>query len=62
MSEMKMLSVPDLMQMGFSRMRAYQLFHMDGFPKVQIGKRLYVRNDRLAEWLEEHEGVEGITV
>lgn len=56
MEKMKMLSAPDLVQMGFSRVRAYQLFHTEGFPVVKIGRRLYVRSDRLAEWLENHEG------
>ena len=57
-----MLSAPDLMQMGFSRVRAYQLFHTEGFPVVRMGRRLYVRADRLAEWLEEHEGPETAAV
>ena len=55
MEDVKMLSAPDLVQMGFSRALAYQLFNSDGFPTVKIGRRLFVRSDRLMEWLKEHE-------
>lgn len=55
MEDIKMLSAPDLVQMGFSRAVAYRLFNTEGFPTVKIGKRVFVRSDRLMEWLEEHE-------
>lgn len=51
----EMLSAVDLMGMGFSRAIAYSLFHRPDFPTVRIGKRLFVRRDRLMEWLESHE-------
>lgn len=53
----EMLSAGDLVNMGFSRAIAYQLFHREDFPTVRIGKRLFVRRDRLIQWLDEHEGL-----
>ena len=50
-----MLSAGDLVNMGFSRAIAYQLFHREDFPTVRIGKRLFVRRDRLMQWLEDQE-------
>lgn len=52
----KMLSAVDLVEMGFSRAVAYQLLNRADFPAVRIGRRLFVRYDRLMAWLEEHEG------
>lgn len=51
----EMLCAVDLMAMGFSRAIAYQLFHREDFPTVRIGKRLFVRRDRLLKWLEDQE-------
>ena len=55
MDSVKMMSAQDLISFGFSRAAAYQLFNRDDFPTVKIGRRLFVRSDRLMEWLEEHE-------
>ena len=55
MEDVKMMSAPDLMHMGFSRAAAYQLFNREDFPTVRIGRRLFVRSDRLMKWLEDHE-------
>lgn len=57
MPDAKMLGASDLVELGFSRNIAYQLLNRADFPTVKIGKRLYVRSDRLAEWLKNHEGV-----
>ncbi len=51
----KMLCAVDLMSMGFSRAIAYQLLNRSDFPTVQIGRRKFVRYDRLMEWLNSHE-------
>ena len=58
----KMLGASDLVDLGFSRNIAYQLLNRADFPTIRIGRRLYVRSDRLAEWLEQHEGAEAIAV
>lgn len=55
-TETKMLCASDLVDMGFSRAIAYQLLNRADFPTVRIGRRLFVRYDRLIEWLEAHEG------
>lgn len=55
MEQVKMMGAQDLVQFGFSRAAAYQLFNRDDFPTVRIGRRLFVRSDRLLQWLEEHE-------
>lgn len=52
----KMLCAADLVDLGFSRAIAYQLLNRADFPTVKIGRRLFVRYDRLIEWLEAHEG------
>ena len=52
----KMLGAADLVNLGFSRAIAYQLLNRADFPTVKIGRRLFVRYDRLIEWLEAHEG------
>ena len=54
----KMLGAADLVNLGFSRAIAYQLLNRADFPTVKIGRRLFVRYDRLIEWLEAHEGEE----
>lgn len=55
MDAVKMMSAQDLVQFGFSRAAAYQLFNREDFPTVRIGRRLFVRSDRLMKWLEDHE-------
>lgn len=52
----RMLCAADLVSLGFSRAIAYQLLNRADFPTVRIGRRLFVRYDRLIEWLEAHEG------
>ena len=49
-----MLNVNDLMSMGFSRTLAYNLMGDPEFPTVKIGKRLFVRSDKLMEYLDAH--------
>lgn len=51
----RMLDATDLVGLGFSRAIAYQLLNRADFPTVRIGRRLYVRYDRLIEWLDTHE-------
>jgi DNA binding domain, excisionase family len=40
-------------RMGVSRCRAYELVKVEGFPRVQFGKRILVPVDALQRWLEE---------
>ena len=50
----RMLSAPDLMALGFTRLKTYELFNRQDFPTVRIGRRLYVRYDRFVEWMDSH--------
>lgn len=59
-SSAKMLGAADLVNLGFSRAIAYQLLNRADFPTVKIGRRLFVRYDRLIEWLEAHEGEQAV--
>ena len=47
-----MLSVTDMAKfLGISRTNAYELIHTEGFPKIQLGKRIVIPKDKLLEWL-----------
>lgn len=47
------LSVPEVAAvLGISRAGAYELVHSASFPKVKIGKRIFVPKDKLIEWLD----------
>lgn len=52
----RLLDAKDLAKVFNSRARAYEVFHIASFPTVRIGRRLYVREDRLIEWLSQREG------
>ena len=41
---------------GGSRANVYNLMHSEGFPTLQIGKRMTVPRDRLLVWIDEHIG------
>ncbi len=38
--------------LGISRAGAYTLMHAQGFPTIQIGKRMVVPKDKLLAWME----------
>ncbi|MBQ3878990.1 MAG: helix-turn-helix domain-containing protein [Oscillospiraceae bacterium] len=42
--------------LGVSRANVYNLMHSEGFPTLQIGKRMTVPRDRLLVWIDEHIG------
>ena len=42
--------------LGISRAGAYTLMRSEGFPTLQIGKRMTVPRDRLLVWIDEHIG------
>ena len=42
--------------LGVSRANVYNLMHSEGFPTLQIGKRMSVPRDRLLVWIDEHIG------
>ena len=47
------LSVPEVGEvLGISRAGAYELVRSKGFPKVKIGNRIVVPNDRFIQWIE----------
>ncbi len=47
-----MLTAADLQEMGFTRSMAYAFFKRDDVPVIQIGKRKFIRREKLYEWLE----------
>ena len=47
------LKVPDVASiMGIGIITAYQLVKSEGFPNVNIGKRIIIPRDRFLEWLD----------
>lgn len=54
MLEKKTLSVSEAAQViGISTRKMYDLVKTEGFPTIQIGKRLLVSNAGLNRWLDE---------
>ena len=51
----EILSAKDLQDMGFSRSMSYALFNRDDVPVVHIGKRKFIRREKILEWLAEQE-------
>lgn len=41
--------------LGISRASAYNLFHSEGFPSMNIGKRVIVSKESFRAWLKEQE-------
>ena len=56
-----MMSAKDLQAMGFGRGMAYRLLRGDIIPVVTIGKRKFIRNSTLLEWLETQENKTNIS-
>ena len=50
-----MMSAKELQDMGFSRSLAYKILQGDILPVVSIGKRRFIRQTVLLEWLVEQE-------
>ncbi len=50
-----MMSAKDLQAMGFGRGMAYRLLRGDIIPVVTIGKRRFIRQTTLLDWLDEQE-------
>ena len=50
-----MVSAKDLQAMGFGRGMAYRLLRGDIVPVVTIGKRRFIRQNTLLDWLDEQE-------
>lgn len=36
--------------------QAYSLIHSSGFPKIQIGRKIYIPKDKLEKWIEGNVG------
>lgn len=52
------LSVPEAAELlGLSTARMYQIVHMEGFPSVRIGKRIFISAKGLEQWFEAQAGV-----
>ena len=41
--------------LGVSKTNVYYMFRADGFPTISIGKRKFVRKEKLFSWLESQE-------
>ncbi len=41
--------------LGVSKTNVYYMFRADGFPTISIGKRKFVRKEKLFSWLETQE-------
>ena len=41
--------------LGISKTNVYYMFRADGFPTIAIGKRKFVRKEKLFSWLEAQE-------
>ena len=42
--------------LGISKNTAYRIVKIDGFPKIQIGKKFYIPEDDLETYLKKHVG------
>lgn len=38
--------------LGIGRVQAYNLVHMEGFPKLKIGKRLVIPRQAFINWMD----------
>ena len=47
----EILSAKDLQDMGFSRSMSYALFNRTDIPVIRIGKRKFIRREKLLEWI-----------
>ena len=36
--------------------QSYELFHTNGFPRIIIGRKLYVEKKALEKWLQQNQG------
>ncbi len=51
----EMLTAADLQEMVFTRSMAYAFFKRGDVPVIQIGKRKFIRREKLYEWLSAQE-------
>ena len=51
----KMIKVKDIQNhLGISKTRAYELVNMKTFPKIRIGHRFYIPENKYHEWIEKN--------
>ena len=47
------MTVKDVAQaLGLSASKTYQLVHTDGFPRLEVGRRLIVPRAKFLEWID----------
>ncbi len=51
----EMLTAEDLQNFGFTRSMAYAFLNREDVPIIRIGKRKFIRKEKLYEWLEAQE-------
>ena len=56
----RLYTVNNLMQLGLSRDKAYELMHSKAFPAIKIGGRYYVPQSAWEMWLSKYAGKEFI--
>ncbi len=44
--------------LGLSEPKAYELVHIEGFPMIQLGRKIIIPVSALERWLEENSGKE----
>jgi excisionase family DNA binding protein len=44
--------------LGISRLKAYELAHVPGFPVIRLGRAMRVPRDAFVRWLERQTGVQ----
>ena len=47
------------LQLGISKPKAYELVRSDGFPSIQVGRRIVIPTDGFKRWLARKSGEEG---
>jgi predicted DNA-binding transcriptional regulator AlpA len=51
----KMLKVKDIQEhLGISQRKAYALIQTKGFPKIMIGHRYFIPENKYSQWIDEN--------
>lgn len=53
MDEQKtLIDAKDIIKMGISRVKAYEILNDETLPVIRLGKRLFVKRDVFEKWLD----------
>ena len=57
MNEHRVLNMKEVgAYLGIGRDKTYELFRLEDFPSIQLGKTFVILEDDLIEWLKDHRG------